>query len=60
MNAMKEQAEFAVPQACVAPSFWSPMGQLGNKLAADSTNPGDKTFFANLLRQTIYNIRDEW
>ena len=60
MNAMIEQEEFAVPMVSVTPTFWYPMGNLGSKLVADNTNPNNVTFFANLLRQTIYNIRDEW
>ena len=60
LKAMKEQAEFAVPQANTSPLIWDSMGQLGSKLVANSTNPGDKTFFTNLLRQTINDIKDEW
>ena len=60
MNAMVEQSEFAVPMVDVAPTFWAPMGNLGSKLAANDTNPSNKAYFRNLLRQTVVNIRDEW
>ncbi|MEE1016317.1 MAG: extracellular solute-binding protein [Ruminococcus sp.] len=57
--AMKENSMVCVPQANIAPMFWSPMGNLGSKLIASNTNPGNKTYFINLINQTIANIRDE-
>ncbi|WP_407723430.1 extracellular solute-binding protein [Ruminococcus sp. JL13D9] len=57
--AMKENSMVCVPQANIAPMFWSPMGNLGSKLIASNTNPSNKTYFINLINQTIANIRDE-
>ena len=35
------------------------MGNLGNKLIADETNPNDAEYFKKLLTETIKNVRDE-
>lgn len=58
LNIMNQQAAFSVPQVNVAPTFWEPMGDLGSKLVARGTNPDDKTYFVNLLNNTIADIQD--
>ena len=35
------------------------MGNLGNKLIAEETNPDDTAYFTKLLKDTIANVRDE-
>ncbi len=57
--AMKENSMVCVVRANIAPTFWSPMGNLGNKLLASNTDPSNKTYFKNLITQTIANVRDE-
>lgn len=53
--ALVAQGEHSVPQLNVAPTFWDPIANLGNKLYADETNP--ETYdFAKLLTETIKNI----
>ena len=59
LNAVKDQAAFAVPQVRVAPTFWGPMGNLGTTLMSDSTDPSRVSTIRTLLSRTIRNIRDE-
>lgn len=59
LNAIKEQAANCCVQVNIADTFWSPMGNLGNKLIADDTDPTDKAYFTKLLEETIKNVRDE-
>ena len=35
------------------------MGNLGNKLIADETDPEDAEYFSKLLKDTVANVRDE-
>ena len=58
-QAIQMQAKNAVPQVNIAPTFWNPMGNLGNKLIADETNPDDADYFKKLLKDTVANVRDE-
>ena len=59
LQAIQQQANNACVQVNIAATFWSPMGNLGNKLIADDTDPDDTEYFRGLLRDTIANIRDE-
>ena len=59
INAMNQQSEYAVINVCVYYGFWEPMGDLGNKLIADGTNPNNQTYFRNLLNETVSYIKDE-
>ena len=58
-QAIKQQSENACVQVNIAPTFWNPMGNLGNKLIADETNPDDADYFKKLLKDTVANVRDE-
>ena len=58
-QAIKQQSENACVQVNIAPTFWNPMGNLGNKLIADETDPEDAEYFSKLLKDTIANVRDE-
>lgn len=55
---LKEQSAYAVPQVDINQTLWYHMGNLGNDLIADNTDPNDATYFRNLLRQTVSGIRD--
>lgn len=59
LQAIKAQAENAVPQVNIASTFWNPMGNLGNKLYADEWKPDDAAATKKLLQDTVANIRDE-
>jgi len=59
LNAIKEQAENACVQVNIAPTFWQPMGTLGNKIVADEWDPSDEAKTRKLLQDTIANVRDE-
>ena len=59
LQAIQQQSQNACVQVNIAATLWSPMGNLGNKLIADQTNPDDAEFFKKLLQQTIENVRDE-
>ncbi len=59
LQAIKAQGENAVAQVNVASTFWTPMGNLGNKLIADEWNPDDEAATKKLLQDTVANIRDE-
>ncbi len=59
LQAIAQQAQNACPQVNIAPTFWSPMGNLGNKLIADETKADDAAYFTKLLKDTIANVRDE-
>ena len=58
-QAIKQQSENACVQVNIAPTFWDPMGNLGNKLVADQTDPDDAAYFSKLLKDTVANVRDE-
>ncbi|MBQ5398661.1 MAG: extracellular solute-binding protein [Ruminococcus sp.] len=58
ISALVAQSEFSVAQVNIAQTFWDPMGNLGNKLIAEDTNP-DKYDFKKLFQNTISNIKDE-
>lgn len=58
ISAILEQSAHAVPQADVADQFWDPMGNLGNQLVAEDTDPSDADKMKKLLEDTIANIRD--
>ena len=58
-QANKQQSENACVQVNIAPTFWNPMGNLGNKLIADETDPEDAEYFSKLLKDTVANVRDE-
>lgn len=59
LNAIKAQAENSCTQVNIASTFWTPMGNLGNKLVAEEWNPDDADATKKLLQDTITNIRDE-
>ena len=59
LQAIGQQAQNACAQVNIAPTFWTPMGNLGNKLIAEETNPDDTAYFTKLLKDTIANVRDE-
>lgn len=59
LQAIKQQSENACVQVNIAATFWTPMGNLGNKIVADDTDPDDTEFFKTLLKDTIANVRDE-
>ena len=58
-QAIMAQSENACAQVNIAPTLWEPMGNLGNKLIANETNPADTEYFKKLLSETIKNVRDE-
>ena len=58
-QAIKQQSENACVQVNIAPTFWNPMGNLGNKLIAEETDPDDAEYFTKLLKATVANVRDE-
>ena len=58
-QAIQKQSENACVQVNIAPTFWNPMGNLGNKLIADETDPEDAEYFSKLLKDTVANVRDE-
>lgn len=58
-QAIQAQSENACAQVNIAPTLWDPMGNLGNKLIAEKTNPDDADYFKKLLQETIANVRDE-
>lgn len=58
ISAVLEQAKNSVPQADLADQFWDPMGNLGNQLIAENTDPSDAAFMTTLLNETIANIQD--
>lgn len=59
LNAISEQAKNACVQVNIASTFWTPMGNLGNKLVADDCKPDDAAAMKKLLQDTIANVRDE-
>lgn len=59
LNAIKAQAENSCTQVNIASTFWTPMGNLGNKLVADEWKPDDADATRKLLQDTIKNVRDE-
>ena len=59
LNAIKEQSANACVQVNIASTFWTPMGNLGNKLVADEWKPDDADATRKLLQDTIKNVRDE-
>lgn len=56
--ALVAQSEYSVAQVNVAQTFWDPMGNLGNKLIAEDTDPA-KYDFTKLFKDTVSNIKDE-
>lgn len=59
LNAIKDQSQNSCTQVNIASTFWTPMGNLGNKLVAEEWNPDDTDATRKLLQDTITNIRDE-
>lgn len=59
LNAIKDQSQNSCTQVNIASTFWTPMGNLGNKLVAEEWNPDDADATRKLLQDTITNIRDE-
>ena len=59
LNAIKDQSQNSCTQVNIASTFWTPMGNLGNKLVADEWNPDDADATRKLLKDTIANVRDE-
>lgn len=59
LKAIAAQASNACVQVNIASTFWTPMGNLGNKLVADDFKPDDAAAVKKLLKDTIVNIRDE-
>ena len=59
LNAIKDQSQNSCTQVNIASTFWTPMGNLGNKLVADEWKPDDADATRKLLQDTIKNVRDE-
>lgn len=59
LNAIKDQSQNSCTQVNISSKFWTPMGNLGNKLVAEEWNPDDADATRKLLQDTITNIRDE-
>ena len=59
LNAIKDQSVNSCTQVNIASTFWTPMGNLGNKLVAEEWNPDDADATRKLLQDTIKNVRDE-
>lgn len=59
LNAIKDQSQNSCTQVNISSTFWTPMGNLGNKLVAEEWNPDDADATRKLLQDTITNIRDE-
>lgn len=59
LNAIKDQSQNSCTQVNISSTFWTPMGNLGNKLVAEEWNPDDADATKKLLQDTITNIRDE-
>ena len=59
LNAIKDQSLNSCTQVNIASTFWTPMGNLGNKLVADEWKPDDADATRKLLQDTIKNVRDE-
>ena len=58
MKVMVEQSKYACPQTCVSPTFWTPMGVLGEKIA-NCSDPADDSYFKKLIAETVAEIREE-
>ncbi len=58
ISAILDQAQYTVPQVNIAPTFWDPMGNLGNNLFKEDAKYDAETLSA-LLDKTVANIRDE-
>ncbi|MGN1050942.1 MAG: extracellular solute-binding protein [Acutalibacteraceae bacterium] len=58
VSAILEQAEYAQPQINVSSKFWSPIGNLGNKLFGKANKYDDATL-KKLLKNTVSNVIDE-
>ena len=58
ISAVIAQSNNSVAQADLADQFWDPMGNLGNQLIAEKTDPSDAEFMKTLLNETIANIQD--
>ncbi len=58
ISAILEQSAFSVSQVNIAPTFWDPMGNLGNNLFKEDAKYDAETLTA-LLQKTIANIKDE-
>lgn len=58
IEAVLEQAKHSVAQADLADQFWDPMGNLGNQLIAEKTDPSNADYMKTLLNDTIANIQD--
>lgn len=59
LNAIKDQSQNSCTQVNISSKFWTPMGNLGNKLVSEEWNPDDADATKKLLQDTITNIRDE-
>lgn len=59
LQAIKDQAANSCAQVNIASTFWTPMGNLGNKLISDSWKPDDAAATKKLLDDTLANVRDE-
>lgn len=59
LNAIKNQSQNSCTQVNISSTFWTPMGNLGNKLVSEEWNPDDADATKKLLQDTITNIRDE-
>lgn len=58
ISAILAQAQNSVAQADLADQFWDPMGNLGNKLIAEDTDPSNADSMKKLLSDTLDNIKD--
>ncbi len=58
ISAILAQAENSVAQADLADQFWDPMGNLGNQLIAEKTDPTNTDAMKQLLNETLTNIKD--
>lgn len=59
LQAIKAQSENSCTQVNVASTFWTPMGNLGNKLISEEWKPDDEAATRKLLQDTVANVRDE-
>lgn len=58
ISAIREQAENSVPMGNVVQQFFEPVGNLGNQLIADKTDPSNTDYMKELLKETLQNVKD--
>lgn len=58
ISAIREQAENSVPMGDIVQQFFSPVGNLGNQLFSDKTDPSDTEYMKKLIKETLQNVKD--